>query len=347
MENMINFNTALCDIRNYFIVPENHSDGTTKFVSKTELIEGKGEISPEADKVIEAIIYNNNNYKLLSQIQGEYIKGTLNSSEVSLRDLYAICRGTGYKGEDISAEINSFNLATQKTLSAIDSATAKLEKIIDDIQELREYTNYQLTIRFDKNEEEPVGLLTSIISSLICPAPTITLSVSKKTYQEWKPGTLLPTEHALFTKPKYNISISSNQEYHFYSYLDKDNIEHPISKDLYICAQENLPKGNLDLFEITGNDFKRFLVINPKNLEKNYSHTNYYISIEQTFSSDEQKLLEYLSKDLHVLSIEIPENIYWERKQSEPGIPLKDINSLPKSLLMINGYIQRIWSKSN
>jgi len=344
MGDIINLQTGLCHIRDYFIIPENHSDDKEKFVSKDELIEKRGGISPEADQIIEAIIYNNDNYKLLSQIQGEYFKGAISSSEVSLRDLYAICRGTGYEGENISAEINSFNLATHETLSAIDSTTDKLGEIIDDIQELREYTNYQLTIRFDKNEEESVGLLASIIASLLYPAPTVTLSVSKSTYQEWKPGTSLPAEQSLFIKPKYNISISSNHKHYFYSYLDKNNIEHPISKNLYICAQENLPKSNSNIFEIMGSDFKRFVVESPEILEINYSDKSYYISIGQTFNYDEQKLLEYLSEDLPSLILEIPENIFQQINKTENEIHLE---RLPRNLLIANSYIINTWIENN
>ena len=59
-----------------------------KFVSKQKFADMKG-LSKEADKFIEAMLCNNNNYQLLANLQKEHYRGFINSGNVTLRDLYA------------------------------------------------------------------------------------------------------------------------------------------------------------------------------------------------------------------------------------------------------------------
>jgi len=72
-------------------------------------------IQISADVILRAIVEEKDAYNNLRSCQSE---GRFNDSGISMRDMYAVRRGTGYKGEDVSEKRNKF-------LNNIDAAFRK------------------------------------------------------------------------------------------------------------------------------------------------------------------------------------------------------------------------------
>jgi|GEM_PF-4736011 len=88
-------------IINYFEKEENHLDCDKKHVSKKELRSAVGKISEEADDYLSRLLgaYSEVSH---AQIEGKYNdRKCLFWDAVSMRDLYAVERGTGYNGEEL------------------------------------------------------------------------------------------------------------------------------------------------------------------------------------------------------------------------------------------------------
>lgn len=101
----INFNRSLTEIIEHFENAENHLDGNLTHVSMEELSAAVGEISYDADLVLESMIdpstrifVRNDIYRDMRRLQTE---GRKNDPNLSMRDLYAFRRGTGYFGEPL------------------------------------------------------------------------------------------------------------------------------------------------------------------------------------------------------------------------------------------------------
>ena len=62
---------GLGDIARYFSTPTNHADDDHAHVSRDELAAAKGRISPAADSIIDAVVSDRSNYRLMSELQTE------------------------------------------------------------------------------------------------------------------------------------------------------------------------------------------------------------------------------------------------------------------------------------
>ena len=94
----------------YFAQPGCHTDEDKKHISKDEFRDAIGKISPEADAFLNVIVNSKDGYTHLMAIQNEGWRGFKNDTEVSLRDLYAARRGTGYNGDEINKELRDLRL---------------------------------------------------------------------------------------------------------------------------------------------------------------------------------------------------------------------------------------------
>jgi hypothetical protein len=100
MEFSIVGSKGMKDLATYFSDPKNHKDEDKTHVSKEELASAAGKISREADQFIN-FLSNQSAYSNLTTVQNE---GLFNDDQLSLRDMWASFRGTGYDGKPLSAE---------------------------------------------------------------------------------------------------------------------------------------------------------------------------------------------------------------------------------------------------
>ncbi|MFA5104582.1 MAG: hypothetical protein WC527_05350 [Candidatus Margulisiibacteriota bacterium] len=98
----VSSSTAIDGVIKYFENPSNHLDDDKRHVSKKELLSAREKVSAEAVSSIEAMSTDFDPiYLQISRLQKE---GAKNDKEISMRDLYALRRGTGYHKEDILAQ---------------------------------------------------------------------------------------------------------------------------------------------------------------------------------------------------------------------------------------------------
>ncbi len=93
---------AFGKISAYFSDPANHLDDDPLHVSSWEMMAAAGKLPAEADQLLAATASDERCYSSLDGLQDE---GLTNDDEVSLRDLYAAERGTGYYGEGIDEQV--------------------------------------------------------------------------------------------------------------------------------------------------------------------------------------------------------------------------------------------------
>lgn len=89
----LNLKNSLDLLVKHFENQNNHRDTDFKHVTKQELTAARGKISSDVDNVINTIIFDDNVYKQILDIE---IEGFFNDKEISMRDLYTIARVTGY-----------------------------------------------------------------------------------------------------------------------------------------------------------------------------------------------------------------------------------------------------------
>ncbi len=85
-------------IIDYFKDEKNHLDEDKYHISRDEFRSAVGKISDEADNYLVAVSQVRGNYERIRKLQSE---GWFNDPQVSMRDMYAAKRGTGYDGESI------------------------------------------------------------------------------------------------------------------------------------------------------------------------------------------------------------------------------------------------------
>ena len=139
--------SGLSQIICYFEKNENHLDDDSKHISRKEFQSAIGKISDNADVILRAVVEDGDSYEHLKSCQSE---GRFNDGEVSMRDMYAVRRGSGYKGEDISKQRTRLlniigsayrkNIELEKMASQRCRAAKGLQKITEYFVELSQET---------------------------------------------------------------------------------------------------------------------------------------------------------------------------------------------------------------
>jgi hypothetical protein len=122
----------------YFARPEHHRDDDRRNVSLDELAAARPHLPAAAQRVVDALLTDSG---ARGAVRGLEREGRINDRQISLRDLYAMARGTSYSGGDNSAKRST-------VVGALAEANRRLRRLDDTSRLPREavarvgYTTY-------------------------------------------------------------------------------------------------------------------------------------------------------------------------------------------------------------
>lgn len=105
----------------YFARPEHHRDDDRTNVSLDELAAARPHLPAAAQRVVDALLTDSGSRGAVRGLERE---GRINDRQISLRDLYAMARGTSYSGGDNSAKRST-------VVGALAEANRRLRRLDD------------------------------------------------------------------------------------------------------------------------------------------------------------------------------------------------------------------------
>jgi hypothetical protein len=335
----INFSKAYTELRDYFVNPKNHRDKDVKHVSLQELSIGIRHYSPETKIVAEALVSEINNYQLLLGLQSE---GQFNDGQVSLRDLYAAARGTGFRAEKLDRQIVSLNTALLKTMKQLQTQReiavqraerekkwfeGTVEMIAANARELCE--NYRYSVSLGLRDTKSGGLLGDRRKDAALAKYSLQLYVGPRTYRAWSSGEAV-SEDSGFLNTYQLVVEGKNREVDYY-YQDLKGGIQPIPANRSYSAQtifnavldkikttDALTPGEDSEYRKTqvrrdkafaGDEVKRFVP-----LQRTLNTRRFEASLSYKDSDGDQQSIE----TKHDLEIEEPDPS-WGQAPSNPG----------------------------
>lgn len=332
---MDSIDIGLKQILEYFSDPTHHTDKDAQHISQDELFGTRGDLPNEAMGVVKLIYANRDAYYEMTEIQSE---GIFNDGELSLRDLYAITRGTGYDKENIATQLalmksSLFKIEAEQREQAriAEAAQAKFEsdvqKIVDEAVELDESRSYKVRIKMRKDD---FGLdwkneLKATYENLV---------VDGRTYDKWRVGQVISSQSdpiGAMTGDSgwlttYNVSVSSKTCTKEHSYRDASGNHHPIQDEkIYDEAKKQLVATG-KVVEFESPDFYAAYVL-PDGLKEadivsREPLTRHFVTLKIQSNSFSLSLTKHMrnAATAHHIEIEIPPSAGEGAVEFEQGI---------------------------
>lgn len=318
---MADMKIAFKQILDYFSDTTHHKDADTQHVSRDELLGTRSGMPAEAMDAATLVFQNPELYSEMTAVQSE---GIFNDDELSLRDLYAIVRGTGYDGGDISPQMSRLNSLFESAAQARldrqvreEAAAAAFERdvqtIVDNASELDESRSYEVRIKMRKDE-----LGWDWDNEL--KATYETLTVDGRTYNSWQVGQVISSQSdniGIITGESgffdtYDVSVDQKKCTKAYSYRDAQGNNHAVADETVFAAAQKRLLENGKAVEFDSPDFHATYVMpsgfHPEDVVSRAPLKRHFVTLEIRNNSFSLSLTKQLRDDAtkHRIEIEIP-----------------------------------------
>lgn len=302
---------SLRKIRDHFVNPANHLDADKLHISIAELQRARSQLQPDDPNIANAIFNSRATYEKIKGVQSE---GAFNDSEASLRDLYAVVRGTGYKGENISKNTVLLTQQIEGEIQLAEVQAKELSAIIQNATELNERRTHSVTLKFKKWE-------FSLNLDNALKATKEKIVVDGDTYEKWTVGQEISSQFNFMkflqdgTFSQYKVTVDEKERQSTYFYLDGEGKEHEISKpELYQKALQHLVNEGKAI-HVKSPDFEATYII-PSGLKKadiatSVPLTRRFVKLKienSTITTDIWKQLSNATTS-HEFEFEVPPNL--------------------------------------